>query len=76
MFKTRVYYSNGKVHYEGYSKSKQFSNQQQIDNLGIFIYNMDGHVRRYNTDGNLIQTLRFKNGVRIPLKRVKQQKKI
>lgn len=75
MFKTRVYYSNGKVHYEGYSKSKQFSNQQQIDNLGIFIYNMDGHVRRYNTDGNLIQTLRFKNGVRIPLKRVKQQKK-
>ena len=71
----RVYYSNGKVHYEGYSKSKKFSNQKQIDNLGIFIYNLEGHVRRYDHDGNVNQTLRLKNGVRIPLERVEQRQK-
>lgn len=71
----RVYYSNGKVHYEGYSKSKTFSNQKQIDNVGIFIYNLEGHVRRYDHDGTVIETLRLKNGVRIPLERVEQRQK-
>ena len=71
----RVYYPNGKVHYEGYSKSKKFSNQKQIDHLGIFIHHLEGHVRRYDHDGKLIQTLRLKNGVRIPLERVEQRQK-
>lgn len=71
----RVYYSNGKVHYEGYSKSKKFSNPKQIDNVGIFIYNLEGHVRRYDHDGKIIETLRLKNGVRIPLERVEQRQK-
>ena len=71
----RVYYSNGKVHYEGYSKSKTFSNQKQIDNVGIFIHNLEGHVLRYDQDGNVIQTLRLKNGVQIPLERVEQRQK-
>ena len=71
----RVYYSNGKVHYEGYSKSKKFSNQKQIDHLGIFIHHLEGHVRRYDHDGKVIQTLRLKNGIRIPLERVEQRQK-
>ena len=75
MYFKRVYYSNGKVHYEGYSKSKKISNQKQIDNLGIFIYNLEGHVRRYGHDGNVIQTIRLKNGVQIPLERVEQRRK-
>ena len=73
MIFNRVYYPNGNVHYEGYSKSKKFSNQKLIDHVGIFINNLEGHVRRYDPDGNLIETLRLKDGVRIPLKRVEQR---
>ena len=70
MFQTRVYYSNGKVHYEGYSKSKTLSNRKQIDHDGIFMYNLEGHVRRYDEKGRLIQTIRLHDGKRVPLERM------
>ena len=74
MFRTRVYYSNGNVHYEGYSKRKSFSQQTIIDDIGIFLYNLDGFVRRYDANGNLIETLRLQNGKKILLPRQEVQK--